>query len=1030
MNTIFKINYRKIIKKNIFFTEEIYDYLGEIFNYNKEENTEFLLSKLEESWFEKSKIVSIKFICLLEFIKYLWEKQNFSDINISEFLKKEISLYIDNKENFSKILESLFEIEEYQNKKYYIDLYEYSRVQKLIKHSLNRVFLEIFIKWKYNKLFIETFKALIFDLSLDVLNYSIREWLILGLKYILSYKKTRFIKNMSNILDIFSDFKNKKKCFGSNTYYSIIPNYGSDNDIEELINSILKKIEEYKDKSLLEKLFSFWESEIEFTCKNYVFDDLSFLIFFKKLTIFFLNNNYKEKVINLIKLYINNNHTKSNMLNSEFFLIYYKYIWLEKIINILWNENIYYLDRLCEDIKKISKDYSELEICEKNPDLIKYKKERKKKLEEIKVNKENKNNLICENWVDFIIKYRELENSRLLKKLVTKYGLSKINKKLKKEIESFLENNNFIEYNENMYKQNDYMWFIISACLTLWNKFKIDFSKYQKIIILNHISYWDEARKIFFKNIKNLDKKDKIFFIENFPKIWDKNYKFIINNYTHSLDNYKRYFTKKQTKIVREKCIYNLKESNNVYLLELLIQFWKKNDLKYLEKFYEKYLPKDFNYFDFLKNYEYEESNFREKIDFLIFIKTKLILNFWERKAFNFLFNQVKNWKIEFEDEFDDPNRRSIMILQGKRIRDEIWTYWTRKWNIKLLFEEMPKTWKNIITSKDIIILFKQSLKIIWDINKGNISKSYYNYMKYLQELSFIYLENIQKNKLDKNIYTSIIKSLKKYPENTRLEFDIDKLKKIFNVSDLEEEAIELKNSDINKIKEFIKVRDELQQRYYESKIEIDKLKTYWTENYDLNIFVEWKHDRDTLLIAWERLYPDKDFPYKIIISYWFRTLISSFKDTSSWIFTNSDCKINIWLLDYDTAFKEWKNLKNNDWWEIFEDSDQKWKISKHNSNSLFIMYLPVPSFRDEYIDKEKGENSMLSMELMFPDYIIKKFCNKEKINEEQNSKELFKIKDEKKSKFVESLRSLDKDEFLEFEKIFDAIKNIKIKFS
>ena len=93
-------------------------------------------------------------------------------------------------------------------------------------------------------------------------------------------------------------------------------------------------------------------------------------------------------------------------------------------------------------------------------------------------------------------------------------------------------------------------------------------------------------------------------------------------------------------------------------------------------------------------------------------------------------------------------------------------------------------------------------------------------------------------------------------------------------------------------------------------------------------------------------------------------------------------------------------------------------------------MYLPVPSFRDEYIDKEKGENSMLSMELMFPDYIIKKFCNKEKINEEQNSKELFKIKDEKKSKFVESLRSLDKDEFLEIEKIFDAIKNIKIKFS
>ena len=74
-------------------------------------------------------------------------KNSVSDINISEFLKKEISLYIDNKENFSKILESLFEIEEYQNKKYYIDLYEYSRVQKLIKHSLNRVFLEIFIKW-------------------------------------------------------------------------------------------------------------------------------------------------------------------------------------------------------------------------------------------------------------------------------------------------------------------------------------------------------------------------------------------------------------------------------------------------------------------------------------------------------------------------------------------------------------------------------------------------------------------------------------------------------------------------------------------------------------------------------------------------------------------------------------------------------------------------------------------------------------------------------------------------------------------
>ena len=1034
MNTIFKINYRKIIKKNIFFTEEIYDYLGKIFNYNKEENTKFLLSELEKSWFEKNKIVSIKFIFILEFIKYIWEKQNFSNINISKFLKEEISTYINNKQNFSKILKPLFEIEEYKTKKYYIDLYEYSKDQKLIEGSLNRTFLEIFIRLKHNEYFIETFKILIFDLSSDIFNYDLREWLILGLEYILSYQKTKFIKNMSNILDIFSDFEIKKKCFDSNTYYSIIPNYGNDDGIEELIDSIFKKIEEYKDKSLLEKLFSFWESEVKFTFENYIFDDLSFLIFFKKLTIFFLNNNYKEKIINLIKQYINNNYTKSNLLNSEFFLIYYKYIWLEEIINIFWNENMYYLYRLYEDIKKVSKDYSKLKILKKNLDLIKYKKERKKKLEEVKVNKENKNNLlknnlICKSWVDFIIGYKRLKNLGLLKELFTKSELTKTNKKLKKEIEFFLENNNFTEYSKNMYKQNDVMWHIISECLILWNEIKIDFSKYQKLIILNHISYWDKIRKIFFKNIKNLDRKDKIFFKENFPKILDKNYKFIINNYTHSLDNYKKCFTKKQIKIIREKCIYNLKEDNNKCLLELLIKFWKKNDLKYLENFYEKYLPKDFNYFDFLKNYEDEKHNFREKIDFLIFIKTKLILNFWEKKAFYFIFNQVKNWKIEFEDEFDNQDK-TIMILPGKRIRDEIWTYWIRKWNIKLLFEEIPKTWKNIITSKNIIILLKQSLKIIWDINKGNISKSYYNYMKYLQKLSFIYLENIQKNKLDKNIYTSIIKSLKKYPENTRLEFDIDKLKKIFNVSDLEEEAIELKNSDINKIKEFIKVRDELQQRYYESKIEIDKLKTYWTENYDLNIFVEWKHDRDTLLIAWERLYPDKDFPYKIIISYWFRTLISSFKDTSSWIFTNSDCKINIWLLDYDTAFKEWKNLKNNDWWEIFEDSDQKWKISKHNSNSLFIMYLPVPSFRDEYIDKEKGENSMLSMELMFPDYIIKKFCNKEKINEEQNSKELFKIKDEKKSKFVESLRSLDKDEFLEFEKIFDAIKNIKIKFS
>ena len=187
MNTIFKINYRKIIKKNIFFTEEIYDYLGKIFNYNKEENTKFLLSELEKSWFEKNKIVSIKFIFILEFIKYIWEKQNFSNINISKFLKEEISTYINNKQNFSKILKPLFEIEEYKTKKYYIDLYEYSKDQKLIEGSLNRTFLEIFIRLKHNEYFIETFKILIFDLSSDIINSRIRIYIKLPKNKI--YKK-------------------------------------------------------------------------------------------------------------------------------------------------------------------------------------------------------------------------------------------------------------------------------------------------------------------------------------------------------------------------------------------------------------------------------------------------------------------------------------------------------------------------------------------------------------------------------------------------------------------------------------------------------------------------------------------------------------------------------------------------------------------------------------------------------------------------------------------------------------------------
>ena len=129
-------------------------------------------------------------------------------------------------------------------------------------------------------------------------------------------------------------------------------------------------------------------------------------------------------------------------------------------------------------------------------------------------------------------------------------------------------------------------------------------------------------------------------------------------------------------------------------------------------------------------------------------------------------------------------------------------------------------------------------------------------------------------------------------------------------------------------------------------------------------------------------------------------------------------------MLDFDEAFENWNRLKDkkeHKWVSAIKD-ETKGLLLKHHKFNGHIFLLPVPLNRSKYASFKYGKNSMMSIELLFPDRRIKKFVEKISV---PGGGVLLHFRDDKKIKFAELTNKFNKNDFDNFRTIFELINSI-----
>lgn len=881
METIFINKLNKTLKKNEWLSKDESQALYDSYILNKVDNEKILVENFKEIIKSNNNENRSKLYIYSNFISYLWEYKSFTNNDIIWWLKTKLDYFISsgNYEDYSYFLKILFSINSSDNK-YYIEQYDIIKEKKKLYHDINASFLEIFIKFKNNDYFIEAFKQIIIDNTNHIYPFSLKDWF----KY-LFWLKSEFKKYFLNLLEYFNDKDIKRKLVKHHEYTSLIRSYDK-KDFVEIFNIFHKTLDSAK----------FTKKEIKLL-KNFIINDVNFAFdnYERKITEnFFINeffkyfyNQDKWFLIELLK-WLWSRYVISGWDDLAVNYLTKKYV--EDFVKLYkWTDNsnlIYFTyDRLkyawkTDIINAFEKSSIKEEIVKRNKIL---EENKKKSEQEEEKRKQKEKNLIFsmlepEEWHYYPKLFQDyseyLKDRDKINKLFTKDEIKKINKSVINQIKTLFKIIEIEDYNdekiskiltfertaENSYRHTWYSSYL-SWIIEISKSLKIDLSKYYKYYVLFYPLLWwtekiEDTLNIIWNNLKSedIDYILKVYSEDLHDNAKDLRY-YHIDTLSDFYNKFKDKFNLKQNKRLENICldVINWDEENNIYykqnFLKIYSIIWWENKLIKLWNLWKKKFP-NFNYFKNVLDSEVENSE-RDKMKFLIFITKELIKTYWNRTAINWSLKQLKEWKIEAVDNHKiEYPRTSASFSWLSEKESELWRWWRDEYNFSNIFSTIPK----IDILDDLIDILNLSFRILSDLENWKIEWNYEMYAYYLRRIFYIYIENIDDKLVYKDYYYKIKDLLKKYNSSITYNFDLDTLRKKFNIDNLEEEAKEVVEVWwIEWVKKILKYKETDLNKTWEYKY-LEIIKWLEEENFKLNEKIKGSEEIELSTIELEKI--------------------------------------------------------------------------------------------------------------------------------------------------------------------------------
>lgn len=1034
----------------IWFEEKLYDFyiLDEI------QNKYWLIQKFFE--YIKSDL-DIKYYILV-FIKFLWEKNNFDNNDVVNCLEYIIQNYFENaKWEFNFIiysLETLVCIWK-NDSKFFKEIFK-KYLDKIWKNiRLLAVFLEVFSVLKINDYCFDVIVLILKNSEKSFYKFDVWE-------YFDKLDDKKFRKYILKLFKIFTP-KNEKEYLTDLGRYVWLINFSNKSskyleyelDNKKIIDEFLLKIKIIltSDNDLrIIKNFLFSDFDIisfryQDIAKNYF--DMNLFLILQEKDIDTLYQYLKQS--NLSNVSFSNPEFIFNQLNSE-------NIW--KIIE-LYSQNVNFFFRIYLLIKEKNKKL--LSILKKNKNfynnLILIEKQSLEEQKKWNLEEEKRWN----EWKKWILYMTDIDNWYYPKLLQDYYNMindgdeinrfsniekQKLKKNVKKQALWCLNSININDYIDERIKnivtfEVKWEWsysitpFVsyLYRILNISKNLKFDVSKYYKeFILVFPLVFWDESQNFFldFLKLKNLTQEDVDYILKAYNEDLHENaHELRFFNPSWLCKFYKKFkssFSAKQIDKLKNILLEFIK-SDKIRYKDDFIELY--SELVYKEEFINIYHEPSINYFKSIISNEIPVSE-EDKIEFSKQLKINelLITKFKDKNAVLWRIKQIREWVVKFNNPYVLKNWEFVWIVHAiSSLENEL----------EFILDDGRKfyhfvTIKNTVNIKDEMLgLLELWLGIDWEIKLWNRESDFKSYSNYLINIFYQYVKNLSRKK---RYYNQTMKIIGKYEDNN---LNISLLIKYFwlNINDnilfkhdeycykYKKKIIFLENQNKNYILENIRLKDDNYKLKY----------TLWLADPKCIIFVEWLTDKTIIETAYNKIYWDNnDF---IIRSAWWARELSELMKGLCCDKTEFKSIITIGLFDFDS---EWY-LEFNRLWESFHIEKKEWftwLFKKNTNNKKYSMTLPIPWDKKDLASTYIGRKSMLSIENLFHSQVFETFFSantdlsvkwekdkwisfhliwndKIRSTEDQGQKIQF-------SKFISTL---NRDDFIEFEPLFNLIKDI-----
>ncbi|MEA2993045.1 MAG: hypothetical protein QOD40_1965 [Alphaproteobacteria bacterium] len=182
-------------------------------------------------------------------------------------------------------------------------------------------------------------------------------------------------------------------------------------------------------------------------------------------------------------------------------------------------------------------------------------------------------------------------------------------------------------------------------------------------------------------------------------------------------------------------------------------------------------------------------------------------------------------------------------------------------------------------------------------------------------------------------------------------------------------------------------------------------------------VLVEGPSDEIILKVAWAKS-RENDCPYEVVDALCASHIRVLLQRTG--LYEKRPDKTFVGLLDFDSAFNEWKSLK----WKELESDESKGLSTKHPNLNGVALLLPIPAHRANYASRELGGNSTLSIEFLFDDADIPSKFIGQRVVAQSTTKEKYFL-DSKKIEFANLVQNWPAEKFKGFEPLLQALERL-----